>query len=164
MLLEILRHGTVALAACALLGAAYCDIRTYQIPDGFALAIAGAFIAAALGGSLGEAVAALAIAAAVFAAGVAMFARKWLGGGDVKLLAATALWVSPALLAPFTVVVSFTGALLGIAMLTPLRRRMPPPPAALLGDAAAGALRQPMPFAVAIAAGGLFALLSRLAR
>lgn len=163
MLIEILRHGAIALAVCALLGAAYCDIRSYQIPDGFPLAIAGAFIVAALGGSVGETLVAIAIAAAVFAVGVALFARKWLGGGDVKLLAATALWVPPVLLAPFTVVVSFAGALLGIAMLTPLRRRMPPPPA-LLGDATAGAMRQPMPFAVAIAAGGLFALLSRLAR
>lgn len=163
MLLDILHHGAAMLAACALLGAAFCDVRSYEIPDGFAITIIGAFCLAALGGDLLAALTALAVGVGVFAAGALMFARGWLGGGDVKLLAATALWVPPSLLAPFTVVVSLTGAVLGLAMLSPLRRRMPPPPATLVGETT-GALRQPMPFAVAIAAGGLFALLTRLAR
>src|SRR6185437_3635688 len=108
MLLDIIHYIAIALAAFALLGAAFCDVRSYEIPDGFAVAIIGAFALATLGGNLTEALVALPIGATFFAAGAVMFSRGWLGGGDVKLLAATALWVPPMLLGPFTVVVSFT--------------------------------------------------------
>jgi hypothetical protein len=51
--------------------------------------------------------------------------------------------------------------LLAIALLTPLRRQLPAPPAALAAGTP-GALRQPMPFGVAIAVGGLFVLCTRV--
>ena len=107
-----------------------------------------------------QALSGLALGAVVFAVGIVCFARRWMGGGDVKLLGAIALWVSLPLVASFALVTSLAGAVLGIIMMTPLRRHFPAPPAALA--AAAGRLRQPMPFGAAIATGGLFALVARM--
>lgn len=149
----------LALAAGALVAAAIADLRFYQIPDRHAVAIALAFPLFALGAGLHEALSGLAIGAVAFALGIVLFARSWLGGGDVKLLAAVALWTPPSLLTAFALATSLAGAGLSIAMLTPLRRYAPPPPAALTQK---GALRQPIPFAIAIAAGGLFVLLKRV--
>jgi prepilin peptidase CpaA len=54
--------------------------------------VAGAFAAAALKGPSIELWQNLALFAAVLAIGTLMFARGWMGGGDIKLLAASALW------------------------------------------------------------------------
>jgi prepilin peptidase CpaA len=156
----------LAVATAALVAAAYHDVRTYQIPNRFAVAIGCGFVAASLGGSWREALFGLALGIAVLVAGTALFARGWLGGGDVKLLAAVILWVPAPLLASFALVTSLAGAALGLLFMTPLRRHLPAAPQALAfatGGAARGTrLRQPMPFGVAIAAGGLFALFARV--
>ncbi len=160
---DIFRLLCVGLAGGSLLAAAICDARRYEIPNRFAVAIGLSFLAVSLGGGLHEALTGLAIGAGVLAIGVVLFARRLLGGGDVKLLAATALWVPPALLTAFTLVTSLAGATLGIIMLSPLRRLLPAtPPRLLANGVATTALRQPMPFGVAIATGGIFALLSHL--
>lgn len=164
MLLDALRLVVLAIAAGALVAAALHDIRSYEIPNRFPAAIAIGFIAISFGGKLHEALSGFAIGGIVFVIGVVLFARRWLGGGDVKLLAAVALWVPATLIAAFALVTSLAGAALAIFMLTPLRRLLPSPPAALTPTVGtAGAMRQPMPFGVAIAAGGLFALFARLA-
>jgi prepilin peptidase CpaA len=54
--------------------------------------LAGAIAAAALQGPSIELWQNLALFAAVLAVGTLMFARGWMGGGDIKLLAASALW------------------------------------------------------------------------
>jgi prepilin peptidase CpaA len=158
-LLATLQLFALALAAGALAAAAVADLRFYLIPNRHAVAVALAFALFALGAGLHEALSGLAIGAAVFALGAILFAKSWLGGGDVKLLAAVALWTPPPLLAGFALATSLAGAGLSIAMLTPLRRCLPPPPAVLAHERG---LRQPVPFALAIAAGGLFVLLKRL--
>ncbi|HZS81942.1 MAG TPA: prepilin peptidase [Stellaceae bacterium] len=159
---DTLRLIAMLLSAGALLAAAFCDVRSYQIPNRLPAIIALSFLAAAPGTGAASAVAAIATAGGVFAIGVVLFVQRCLGGGDVKLLAATALWVPPALFAPFTLVTAAVGAALGLVMLSPLRRWLPPAPEELLSSGVAGSLRQPMPFGVAIAAGGLFALAARL--
>jgi prepilin peptidase CpaA len=149
----------LALAAGALLAAALADLNSFQIPNRYTLAIVIAFLFFALGGGWPAALLGVAAGAIAFAVGTILFAKGWLGGGDVKLLAAVALWVTPPLLAPFALVTSLAGAILSIAMLTPLRRCLPAPPADLAHDTG---LRQPIPYGVAIAAGGLFVLLKRV--
>ncbi len=159
--LELLRVLGLALAAGGLVAAALCDLRHYEIPDRYALLLLFAFLATAWGGSWRDALSGLGLALFLFALGALLFARGWVGGGDVKLLAATGLWVSPHLIAPFALVTSLAGAALGLVMLTPLRRCLPAAPAALVGGTPRS-LAQPMPFGIAIAAGGLFALAGRL--
>src|SRR5260370_2268815 len=149
----------LALAAGALVAGAIAVLRRYQIPDRYALAITLAFLLFAVGGDWPAALLGVAAGVVTFALGTILFAKGWLGGGDVKLLAAVALWIAPPLLAPFALVTSLAGAILSIAMLTPLRRCLPAPPADLAHDTG---LRQPIPYGVAIAAGRLFVLLKRV--
>jgi prepilin peptidase CpaA len=106
--------------------------------------------------------------------------RGWLGGGDVKLLGAAAIAVPPVLVPPFVAAVALAGGVLGLVYLacgrlipaaTPRRQVDRPPvdrpinrPAGLLSRAWRLERRRlsrggPLPYAVAIAAGGLFIFL-----
>ena len=77
-------------------------------------------------------------AVAVFALGALGFAVGALGGGDVKLLAASSLFAGPALLPDFLMVTALAGGVLGLATLMGARVG----PAASAGDASvAGRLR-----------------------
>jgi prepilin peptidase CpaA len=93
---------------------------------------------------------------AIFAIGAFFFARGWMGGGDVKLLAAVSLWAGPSYLSIFAVVTGLSGAVLAAVMMSPLRRHMPMASADAL--TMTGPAQEPMPYGVAIAAGGLFVL------
>lgn len=57
------------------------------------------------------------VAGAVFAVGFGLFALNWLGGGDVKLMAALALWAGVEHLTLFLIVTSLAGGLLSIVFL-----------------------------------------------
>src|SRR4051794_36637863 len=81
--------------------AAFEDFRRLTIPNLLPLLLCAAwpfYVAAAPvpGSTLGAALGAAGCALAVFLGGAVLFARGWLGGGDVKLLAAAILWAGPA--------------------------------------------------------------------
>jgi len=92
----------------------------------------------------------------VLAITFAMFARGWMGGGDAKLAAATALWIgwSPLLL-NYALITSVFGGMLALAL---LRLRRYPIPAFAQGwtwltrlhDTGTG-----VPYGIALALGGL---------
>ncbi len=157
--------GTIAVAVLtgSLLCAAASDLQRYLIPNRYPAAILLAFLAQAPLTPYFQSLGGLAVGAAVLAAGALLFARGLLGGGDVKLLAAVAFWAGPSMIATFLFVTSLTGAVLALTLLSPARRLFPAHPNALAvpGDFR-GRLRQPMPFAVAIAAGGLFVAAARV--
>ena len=98
-----------------------------------------------------------AMAALVFLIFVAVFAAGWMGGGDVKLIGALALWLPPEALATMLVVMSIAGGAVTLVMLVEhrLRRR---------GSGTA----IEVPYGIAIAAAGLISLnepiLNHLAR
>ncbi len=69
----------------------------------------------------------LAVAAGVFLPFVILFAIGAMGGGDVKLLAAMALWITPALVMPFLLVMAVLGGIIAGAMLVHLRARRSDP-------------------------------------
>ena len=82
--------------ASLLLYAAFCDIRRFEIPNAVPVALLLLYpIFAASASAPASAFAAVAVALAVFGGGVLLYARGWLGAGDVKLLAAASLWVGP---------------------------------------------------------------------
>ncbi|MEX2298186.1 MAG: prepilin peptidase [Dongiaceae bacterium] len=56
-------------------------------------------------------------AVVAFGVGYMMWRLRWIGGGDVKFLAAIALWVGIVDLGFFLVVMSVLGALLGVVLL-----------------------------------------------
>ena len=73
--------------------AALEDLWRLEINDWVCAAIAGgAFLAVAMNGAAGGLWQNLLLFAAVLGIGTLLFVRGWMGGGDVKLLAACSLW------------------------------------------------------------------------
>lgn len=100
------------LAFCGLtVAATVTDLRSYRIPNRISLAVAGLFPVYVLAG-FADAGSGLLAGGIVFAIGVFLFARGWMGGGDVKLLAAVSLWAGTELLLPMILIVSITGGIM----------------------------------------------------
>ena len=157
----------VAFAALALL-AALSDWSRFIIPNRISLGVAGlwalhALLLMAQGHSPVFILWSVGVALVVFLIGFAMFAARLLGGGDVKFMAAAALWAGPEFVLPFIVIVTVCGALLGLAFLVPgLGNRPEDDPAdgvpadpAAGGVIAAGRLGRKMPYGLAIALGSV---------
>lgn len=150
---------SLALSAGALVWSAASDLRLYEIPNAASIIIVGCFVCFSFCEPTKALLYQVLIGAGIFIGGALLFVRGLLGGGDVKLLAATSLWCSPHLLAPFAIVMGLAGAALAALMLTPARRFMPPAPQeAVVAAGSCEGLRQPMPFGVAISLGGLWVL------
>jgi prepilin peptidase CpaA len=83
------------------------------------LALVGGFVAMALisGMSPSDMLAHAGAAATVLAVTFVFFARGWIGGGDAKLAAATALWLGFDLLMPYLIYASLLGGVLTIAII-----------------------------------------------
>ncbi len=102
----------IVVAACLL--AAATDLRARRIPNAIPIALALISIAfVAAHGPLAVLVA-LAMGLATLVAGTFAFARGWLGGGDVKLLAAVAISLAPADALAFFIYTSIAGGVLAI--------------------------------------------------
>jgi prepilin peptidase CpaA len=154
----------VAFAALALL-AALGDWSRFTIPNRLSLAIVGlwavhALLLVAQGRPLLGVAWAVVIALVVFLIGFAMFAAGLLGGGDVKMLSAATLWAAPDYALPFILIVTVSGALLGLAFLVPGLGNRPPDPAAddlpvdpTPSGTATQRLGRKMPYGLAIAVG-----------
>jgi prepilin peptidase CpaA len=145
--------------------AALHDVVAPTVPNSIplVLAVLGLF-ARTIEGNL---ISGLAAAIAVFAIALFCWTRGWVGGGDVKLLGAIALAVPPASVPMLVFVMGLTGGLLSLFYLS-ARYVVPAPPASRPHSLIARALRAerwrirrggPLPYACAIAAGGLFVLL-----
>jgi prepilin peptidase CpaA len=92
------RYGLLAGLAIALLVAAFTDFRSRQIGNWLtgAIALAAPLFWWASGLTLWPGVATqVGVALAAFAVLAALFAMRAMGGGDVKLLTALALWIDP---------------------------------------------------------------------
>jgi prepilin peptidase CpaA len=126
----------------------------------------------------GQLVISLALATILFALGMACWLRGWMGGGDVKLIAAAAIFVPPALVGSMIVATTLAGGVVGLAYLLArtIARHVGAAPRAVLrpdrrslSGLFARVLRAehwrllrgtPLPYASAIAAGALFVTLS----
>lgn len=64
---------------------------------------------------------ALAVAAAVFAFGLILFCMGTVGGGDVKLMAVTALWAGPSVVANFLIITTVAGGAMALIMVSRFR-------------------------------------------
>jgi len=148
---------TLSAVAFASGWSAVSDIRAYTIPNWASLLISASFLVAALFTPCAPLVPGLLTGAAVLVLGLGLFALGWMGGGDVKLFSALALWSGPSRLASFTLVTSLAGVALALFMLSPLRRLAP-----AASEEARSAARQPMPYGVAIAVGGVWLLIQYL--
>lgn len=155
-------------AASLLLFAAARDIATRLIPDGVPIALALAGLLSRLMVGWAEAGVSLAVAVVIFAALLPLAMRGWLGGGDVKLISAMAVGLAPHETWLFIVVTVFAGGVLGVAYI--IGRHLVPETRVAAGgtllrrvlvvEAWRMRRRGPLPYAVAIAIGGLIILYS----
>ena len=90
------------------------DLLTMTIPNKISLTLVVAFALVATLSGLSITAIAMHVGASmiVLAAGFFLFIRGWLGGGDAKLLAASALWLGFDSLTQFLVLVGLLGGLL----------------------------------------------------
>jgi prepilin peptidase CpaA len=119
MLGGYLQYGLLVALAIALLVAAATDWRRRQIDNwlNLAIALAAPLFWWASGLSLWPEVALqLGVGVAAFAVFAAMFAMKWMGGGDVKLLTALALWIEPEWFLKLLIVMALAGGVLTLVL------------------------------------------------
>jgi prepilin peptidase CpaA len=138
--------------------AALKDATSFTIPNWISLALLAAFapVALACGVALPQIAVALGVGVAALLAGMAMFACGWIGGGDAKLLAASALWLGWPAVLPFVLVTALCGGALALALLG--LRSVWLQPITVRGPAWVGRLATPgaaAPYGVAICAGAL---------
>ncbi len=137
--------------------AASSDLLTMRISNRLVLVMAAGFfvVAFAIGLPLPQLGMHVAGALLVLCIAFAFFALGWIGGGDAKLAAATALWIGFGELLPYFVYAALFGGALTLVVL--IVRRRPLPPALMrvewlgrLHDAKAG-----VPYGIALAAAGI---------
>ena len=141
----------IGILAAILVIAAVIDVRTYTISNRLNLVVA--LLAPLFWWSVhlplwpGVAVQ-LGVGAAMFVLLAIAFYAGMMGGGDVKLAAALALWFSPADAVRFLVIMSLAGGFLTVAVVAAHKLRKKPG-------------RPEIPYGVAIAIGGLAILAQR---
>ncbi len=137
--------------------AASSDLLTMTISNRLSLALSAGFIALALftGMPLQAIGMHVAAAAIVLVIGFIFFAQGWIGGGDAKLVAATALWFGFDHLLDYVVYASIFGGILTIALIQFRKLPLPAPLARQhwimrLHDSGGG-----VPYGIALAAAAL---------
>jgi len=109
-----------------LIAAAASDITRYRIPNIIVYAIVAAFAVGAIFNFAWPAIVWPVLAGvAMFLLGAGLFALGLFGGGDVKLIAAMALWTGFADLPRFLLIMGAAGGLLGLVLLLKRRRQQP---------------------------------------
>lgn len=119
MLHDQIYYGLLGALAIGLLVAAFTDIRRRQIDNWLTATIAlgaplfwwaaGLTLWPGVGIQIG-------VAALTFAVCAALFAMRQMGGGDVKLLTALALWILPAAFLKLIIWMAFIGGFLTIVV------------------------------------------------
>jgi prepilin peptidase CpaA len=140
--------------------AAGWDLASYTIPNSLSLVLVLAFALFAVAAHMPPERAAMhALAGALgLAAGFALFAGRFIGGGDAKLFAAVTLWIGFSDLLEYALAVSLFGGALALLLMS-LRRV--PLPTQFTERAWIARLYNPtsgIPYGVALAAGALAVL------
>lgn len=158
-----------AAATMILLAAAgVTDFTRYRIPNVIVYAIVVAFVVGAIFNFSWPAVGWAALAGVgMFLLGAGLFALGLFGGGDVKLIAAMALWTGVVDLPRFLLVMSAAGGVLGAVWMIRRRRQAalaaqaaPSSDGPISGESSSGTRPRPkvpnrIPYGVAIALAGI---------
>jgi prepilin peptidase CpaA len=182
-LVSPIADGLVQCFAVLLLWAAASDLHSFSIPNRISAAMCLLYPAYVLASPVPvEWLPACGLALLTFGGGAFAFSRGWFGGGDVKLLAAAALWAGPAQFSLLLFVTGLAGGVLSLAVLAQPRiapflaqlrlswlPEIPSCSGVSAGNVAGGgstlgsAARTNIPYGVAIAAGGLYVAIQLLA-
>jgi prepilin peptidase CpaA len=114
-----IQYGLLAALAIALLIAAFTDLRSRQIANWLngGIAATAPLFWWASGLSLWPDIAIqLGVAIAAFAVFAVLFALRAMGGGDVKLLTALALWIEPTMFLRLLIMMALVGGVLTLVM------------------------------------------------
>ncbi|MDR3425475.1 MAG: prepilin peptidase [Alphaproteobacteria bacterium] len=144
----------VFIAATVFVAAAVSDAHSYRIPNsmcGLLLLMYPVFVVSAPHTVLWRQ--SLAVFGLVSIVGFAAFLGKFVGAGDVKLLAVSSLWAGPHLVAVFLVVTAFAGGVLSIVMALAAQLRL-----RKAGSRKVEWTKVQIPYGIAIATGGLVTL------
>lgn len=137
--------------------AASSDLLTMRISNRLVLILTGAFVVVALMLNLSfpEVAMSFAAAAIVLAVAFTFFAFGWIGGGDAKLAAATALWMGFGLTLPYLLYAAVLGGTLTLIFLA--LRRFPLPPQLMRYEwiERLHNSRNGVPYGIALAAAGM---------
>jgi prepilin peptidase CpaA len=137
--------------------AASSDLLTMRIANWLVLALTASYLALALFAQLSwtEIGMSFGAAAIVLVIAFAFFAFGWIGGGDAKLVSATALWMGFGFMLPYVVYSALLGGGLTLLILAVRRYPLPAPLARIkwvdrLHDTKSG-----VPYGIALAIAGL---------
>ena len=156
---SLLGSGFLLASIAIMLAAALHDIAVRTVPNWMAATLA--LLGLVLQSINGHPIAGLVAGLIVFVVAAFCWRRGWMGGGDVKLLAAVAIIVPPGHVGQFLVAVTLAGAVLAVLYLV-ARRVIAEPAAQRPAHLIARAIRAerwrinrggPLPYALAIAAG-----------
>lgn len=127
MLAGLISYALLAALATALLIAAMTDLRRREIDNWLnaAIALAAPLYWLAVGLDWVAVLFQLGLALLTFAIACALFAMRQMGGGDVKLLSALALWFVPESFLQIIVIMGLTGGAASVAMAIFNMRRAP---------------------------------------
>ena len=137
--------------------AASSDLLTMTISNRVSLILAAGFLVLALasGMSVADMLSHVGAACVVLVVAFAFFSRGWIGGGDAKLAAATALWLGFDHLLPYLIYASLFGGALTLLL---IQFRLAPLPAVLARQAWLQRLHEKnggIPYGIALAAAAL---------
>jgi prepilin peptidase CpaA len=158
----------LALQIVILLYVAALDIATRLIRNEICFALAVLGIAGQFTGRA-HFLESLIVATFLFLLLIVAFERRWIGGGDVKLLTALAIGLPLMGVVQLITITAYAGAFLALMHL--VMRRLPTPGTAPAGSSLVRRIyaverwrhlrRAPLPYGAAIACGGIWALLSQ---
>lgn len=176
---HLLSSSCAILLLVLLASAAWSDVRDRRVPNLVVAATVVLWLVQTPLSGMGDAVAALGVGLGLLALGIVVWRLGWLGAGDAKLIAALGLWAGTSQALEFLLVTSVAGGALAFGQML-ARRLLANPflvfarhwlmawtPASHLFAAAprpaSSAQTVSLPYAVAIAAGGGWLALGRLA-
>ena len=161
----------VVLWCCAglLIWAAVSDMQRFIIPDRISLGLIALYpiylVCDLVGGAVVDWLGGVTVAVLVFAFGFGLFNFRLIGGGDVKLISAVAVYAGPQWIVPLILVTALAGGVLSIGILAakmislsriPSNLRSIMMPMDLRFAVLRAALQTQAPYGAAIAFGGLF--------
>lgn len=154
----MLQLATLVLFPALMAYAASSDLMTMTISNRISIALLFGFVALGLAGGLSWQVIVidhLACGAAVLVLTFALFAFGWIGGGDAKLAATTAVWLGWPNLFDYGLAASFLGAVLTFGILYFRKFKLPPALERRDWLARLHAAGNGVPYGIALAVAGL---------
>lgn len=164
---SLISVAATSIVCFALTYGALCDMTRFRIPNAVSYGLALLFAAAApFLLEMGDMARSILVFVVIFGSSIVFWKLRWLGGGDVKFLSSTSLWVGADLAAPFLILLVLYSAAL-VAVLRFARRwndyiqaSQWPVFAKVMVEKAKGNV---VPYGLPIALAGLSTILYRLA-